>query len=235
VVWVGANDVLASVSDKVGNFFRFWKRLPVEPSLEWFCENIQSIATRLKCKTSARVALCSLPPIGEDLSSTHLFQIELNRRIEKYSSIIRDVALNERVSYVPVYEEIAAKIRALPGRAFTSFRFLPFYRDAFRVIILHKSLDEVSQMNGWNFHTDGVHLNSRAGYIVADLVQAFLDGSSVTRRPPWLLAGSLGSVSLLSSATMKALRLPFSVSTTSLRLAIDTFSCLARSLAHTSR
>jgi hypothetical protein len=30
-------------------------------------------------------------------------------------------------------------------------------------------------MNGWNFHTDGVHLNSRAGTIVADLVQAFLD------------------------------------------------------------
>jgi hypothetical protein len=88
---------------------------------------------------------------------------------------IRNVALNKRVGYVPVYEEIAAKIRALPGRAFTSFRFLPFYRDAFRVIILHKSPDEVSQMNGWNFHTDGVHLNSRAGTIVADLVQAFLD------------------------------------------------------------
>jgi hypothetical protein len=58
----------------------------------------------------------------------------------------------------------------------------------------------------------------------------FLSGSSVTRRPPWLLAGSLGSVSLLSGATMKTLRLPLSVSTTSLRLAIDTFSCLARSL-----
>jgi lysophospholipase L1-like esterase len=175
VVWVVANDVLASVSAKVGKFFRFWKRLPVEPSPEWFAESIQSIASRLKCGTSARVALCSLPPIGEDLSSANPFQIELNRRIEKYSSIIRDVALNERVGYVPIYEEMAAKIQALPGRAFTSFRFLPFYRDAFRVIILHKSPDEVSQMNGWNFHTDGVHLNSRGGAIVADLVQAFLD------------------------------------------------------------
>jgi hypothetical protein len=109
---------------------------------------------------------CRCGPVGNP---------SLNRRIEKYSSIIRDVALNERVGYVPVYEEIAAKIRALPGRAFTSFRFLPFYRDAFRVIILHKSPDEVSQMNGWNFHTDGVHLNSRVETIVADLVQAFRD------------------------------------------------------------
>ncbi len=119
---------------------------------------------------------CSLSPIGEDFVVREPgLVIELNRRIEEYSSIIRDVALNERVGYVPVYEEIAARIRALPGRAFASFRFLPFYRDAFRVIILHKSPDEVSQMNGWNFHTDGVHLNSRAGIIVADLIQAFLD------------------------------------------------------------
>jgi hypothetical protein len=67
--------------------------LPVEPSSEWFGENIQSIASRLKRETSARVALCSLPPIGEDLSSTEPFQVELNRGIEKYSSIIRDVAV----------------------------------------------------------------------------------------------------------------------------------------------
>ena len=58
----------------------------------------------------------------------------------------------------------------------------------------------------------------------------FPSGSSVTRRPPWLLAGSRGSVSLLSGATMKTLRLPLSVSTASLRSAIDTSSCLARSL-----
>jgi hypothetical protein len=30
-------------------------------------------------------------------------------------------------------------------------------------------------LNGWRFHTDGVHLNSRGGMIVADLVQEFID------------------------------------------------------------
>ena len=55
----------------------------------------------------------------------------------------------------------------------------------------------------------------------------FPSGSSVTRRPPWLLAGFRGSVSLLSSATMETLRLPLSVSKASLRSALDTSSCLA--------
>jgi hypothetical protein len=73
----------------------------------------------------------------------------------------------------------------------------------------------------------------RVNTLVADsgVHLVFPSGSSVTRRPPWLLAGSLGSVSRLSGATMRTLRLPLSVSTSSLRSAIDTSSCLARSLS----
>jgi hypothetical protein len=63
---------------------------------------------------------------------------------------------------------------ASPGCAFTAFRFLPFYRDAFRLLVLHRSLDKIAQKNDWRFHTDGVHLNSRGGKILADLVQEFI-------------------------------------------------------------
>lgn len=156
LIWVGANDVLALVSPKVRRFFRVAKHLPNEPSPEWFELNIKAIVHRLKAETSARVGLCSLPPIGEDPGSTDLFQGELNRRIEEYSARIQDVALKERVAYIPLHEAILAQIRASPGRAFTSFRFLPFYRDAFRGIVLRKSADEVAHMNGWRFHS-GIH------------------------------------------------------------------------------
>jgi hypothetical protein len=58
----------------------------------------------------------------------------------------------------------------------------------------------------------------------------FPGGSSVDRRPPSLLTGFRGPVSLLSGATMRTLRLPWSVSRASLRSAHNTPSCLARSL-----
>ena len=58
---------------------------------------------------------------------------------------------------------------------FSEFRFLPFYRDAFRTQVLRKSPDEVARMNGWVFHTEGVHLNSRGGLIIAQLVVTFLE------------------------------------------------------------
>ena len=175
VILVGGNDVLALVSDKARRFFRISKNLPTEPTPEWFRENIRTIARRLKAETSAAIALCSLSPIGEDPSSTHPFQSELNQRIKEYSTIVKEIARDESVHYIALYEAMFARIMESPGRAFTNFRFLPFYRDAFRVLALRKSPDEVAQLNGWRFHTDGVHLNSRGGMILADLVQEFLD------------------------------------------------------------
>jgi lysophospholipase L1-like esterase len=175
VIWVGGNDVLAMVSKKVRRYFRISKHLPNEPSPGWFRENLQTIVQRLKADTQATVALCSLPPIGEAPGSANPFQSEINRRIEEFSAIIREVAQEETVAYIPLYETMLAQILASPGRAFTSFQFLAFYRDAFRALVLHKSPDEIARINGWRFHTDGVHLNSRSGIIIADLVQGFID------------------------------------------------------------
>jgi len=175
VVLIGGNDVLALVSTKARRFFRLSKRLPRDPSPEWFCENLQALASRAKAETSAAIALCSLPPIGEDPMSTNPFQSELNRRIEEFSAIIRRIAQEEGADYIGLYEAMFAQVRKSPGRAFTEFGFLSFYRDAFRTLVLRKSPDEVARINGWSFHSDGVHLNSRGGLIVADLVQKFIE------------------------------------------------------------
>ena len=48
------------------------------------------------------------------------------------------------------------------------------YRDAFRLLVLHRSLDEIGEHYGWHFHSDGIHLNSHSGKILADLVQEFV-------------------------------------------------------------
>jgi lysophospholipase L1-like esterase len=175
LVLLGGNDVIALVSKKAGIFFSLFKHLPTKPSPEWFRENLGTIARRLKNESSARVALCSLSPIGEDPTPTDAVQAEFNRRIEEYSVIVQAVAREEGATYLPFYERVHEEIEASPGRAFTRFRFLPFYRDAFRIVALHKTPDEVARINGWRFHTDGVHLNSLGGMILADLAQEFID------------------------------------------------------------
>lgn len=175
VVLVGSNDVLAIVFDNARRFYLSTRELPRDPSLQWFEENLRAIVRRAQTETSASIGLCSLPPIGEDLSSTHPAQSALNRCMLESTAIIRAIAREQHTAYIPLHEAMTREIRLSPGLAFTRFRFLPFYRDAFRTVILRKSPDDVARMNGWRFHSDGIHLNSRGGRIVADLVQTFLE------------------------------------------------------------
>ena len=171
VVLIGGGDVLCTLSATRDRVFRIWKRLPQKHSLKWFDENIRQIVSRLKNETTARVALCSLPLAGEDPES------DVNRRAREYSMVIKQIANEENVSYIPFYERMCEQIVASPGRAFESnflSDFLSQSRAAFKILLLHKSLDEVGQQGGWQFHVDGAHLNSRSGKILADLVQEFV-------------------------------------------------------------
>ncbi len=139
VVLIGANDVLGLVSAKLRRFYRVAKRLPRDPSPEWFRANLHSIAQGIKKSTSADLALCSLAPIGEDLNSMNPFQRELNMQIRRFSTIIQEVTTDENIDYIGVYEAFVAQMKDSPRRAFSEFRFLTFYRDAFRTLVLRKT------------------------------------------------------------------------------------------------
>jgi len=51
---------------------------------------------------------------------------------------------------------------------------LPMYRDAFRSLILGWSPDKIGERNGWKFHSDGIHLNSRGAMILINLIDKYL-------------------------------------------------------------
>ena len=175
VVLIGSNDVLALVSAKVRRFFQLAKKLPRDPSPKWFRANLQAIVQELRKATAADLALCSLAPIGEDLDSVNTFQRRINLQIRRFNTFVQEVATEENIDYIGVYEAFIGQMKDSPRRTFSEFRFLPFYRDAFRTLLLRKSPDEVSRMNGWDFHTDGIHLNSRGGLIIADLIERFIE------------------------------------------------------------
>lgn len=176
VVLIGANDALTMVFANARRVLAGWmKRLPKEPSVEWFRECLHAIVDRLKRESTAQIALSSLGPIGEDPGSSNPVQRMLNERIAELSGIIRETATSNQLAYIPFFETLHDQILATPGRALTEFRFLPIYLDTFRFYVLRRSSDEIAQANGWRFHVDGVHLNRRGGMILANLVQEFLD------------------------------------------------------------
>lgn len=175
VVLIGGNDVLARASVKARHFYRIFKGISEEPSAEFYRQNMAFLVRRLKLSTDAEIALCSLTPIGENLQSEKPFQQKLNRYVAEYSAIVREIASQDELQYLPVFERMCDEIALFPGHAFDSFRFLPMYRDAFRALILGEGPDEIAAKNGWRIHTDGVHLNHIGGQILAKLVQEFVE------------------------------------------------------------
>jgi len=184
IVLLGANDVLASVFPRVERFLGGWKRLPRKPSPEWYRENMLAIVRTLAKGAPVRIALSSIQPIGEDPTDAHPIQSEINRCVAEHNAILREVASAESVTYLPFYERMQEMVVASPGQAFTRFDFLPFYRDVLRQYVLRWSNDEIGVRNGWKLHRDGIHLNSRSGRLLADLVDEFLRAGPRARTVP---------------------------------------------------
>jgi lysophospholipase L1-like esterase len=189
IILIGTNDVLASVFPNFRRFSRALKRVPEEPSPARFKDNLELITHRLQQATRATIALSSVAPVGEALRSDDSVQSRLNDLIVAYNGTIGDVARSSGTYYIPFYECFSDQLaRSTIAKPFTRFSFAAFYRDyLFREMILRRSFDQISQSNGWEFHIDGIHLNTKGGRILTEVVQQFLDSPSRSA------AGGLGS------------------------------------------
>ena len=143
-------------------------KLPQEPDEAWFSSNLLKIISELQEKTSAKIALCSLPPCGED-QINHAFLMS-----SKYSNIIADIAKQTGVFYLPVHEKMLSYLRANPStpkypyeHRLIELTFLQFY-------LLGISFDNISKRNGFSLLIDHVHLNTSGAKIIADLVEKFI-------------------------------------------------------------
>jgi lysophospholipase L1-like esterase len=173
-ILIGTNDVNAVLSERNRLRYLNFNHLPTDPTLEWYEENMRAIVARLKNETAAKISLLSLAVIGEDLDH------EANVQVRRYNEAIRRVANDEKLDYLPLFEQMVAYLHdheadlaSLPPQL--------AYKDGFtnvgNAIGLHNSglsWDEVSHRNGLLVTTDCLHLNSVGGGMVADLIESWL-------------------------------------------------------------
>ena len=174
-ILIGTNDANASLSE--ANSQRAVKnmKLPRKPTAEWFRENLIGICSQLKSKTGAKIALISLPPIGEDLRHAAY------TRTASYSTIIRDVASREGIAYLPLHEAITDYLKEQKHRPKLTYDGewkSVMYKSIFLHIIFGRSFDKISSYNGFLIVTDFLHLNSRGAEMVANLIEGFVLGKT---------------------------------------------------------
>jgi len=145
--------------------------LPDKPNEEFFRKNVKKLISQLKKRTNAKIAILSLPPIGEDIN--HIAY----QRTKEYSGIILDVAQENNVDYLPLHEKITEYLLAEDHHPRLS------YDNGFRIImikgilshfLLGTSFDKIATNNGFLIVTDFLHLNHRGSKMVADLIKNWI-------------------------------------------------------------
>jgi lysophospholipase L1-like esterase len=168
-VLIGTNNVRYSLDSKDAEGLRRRWKLTELPSLASYREDLRTIARRLR-EAGARVALLSLPVIGEVLDS------EPVRRVTEYSEVVRDVAAEQQVEYLPLRERMVAFLEehpAVPATLFRPGRALVLTA-AMQHFLLLRSFDAISRSRGLQLTTDTIHLNQRGAGMIAELVGAWV-------------------------------------------------------------
>ncbi len=170
-VFIGTNDAHGALTTEQGEKEVKEMKLPQMPTEGWYRENLTRIVGGLKASTHAKIALLSIPPIGEDPTDPAFMQAE------HYGSIIRDVAEKEQVSYLGLFEMMAAYLKDHPHAAppYTRGNFeRAMYSGIARHYLLCVPLADVSRKNGFLLETDYLHLNETGARMVAGLIEGFV-------------------------------------------------------------
>lgn len=153
VVMIGTNDLLGGAGP------------------ERYRERLGAIVEVLRTGSRARIALASLPPFGEDPDSPS------NQRVRAFNAVVAELARGVGADYLPVHERMVEVLRERgTGAPAFGYRVGLAFRSAVRHLLLRHSWDGIARGRGLHLLVDHLHLNDRAGAIVADLVAGHLAG-----------------------------------------------------------
>jgi lysophospholipase L1-like esterase len=169
-ILIGTNDAAASLSPGNQKRYRQDMDLPRLPDRGWYRENLRLLIQKFKTGTRARIAVFSLPPIGEERESAAY------KRAQEYSTIVKEVALSEKITYLPLNErmdEIIAK-RGMKNTPVYNENMYLMYKGIVQHYLLRMSYDEISSSNNFLLITDTLHLNCVGAALMADMVENFV-------------------------------------------------------------
>ncbi len=171
-ILIGTNDVNATMSAAMQKRYQKLKRINTNTLADFdgFKQNLKQIVSILKTKTTAKIALMSLPIMGEDLLH------EANLRADKYSHFIKELAEQEQLDYLPIREQQKAYLEANPSNSKHKFEetYQLITMSVIKNSILGWSWDKITTHHGFKLTPDNLHQNSISGGMIRDLVKSFL-------------------------------------------------------------
>jgi lysophospholipase L1-like esterase len=172
-VLIGTNDANATMSKDIMRGYIRNMKLPREPSSEWYRRSLISIVEGLKVKTTAKIALLSIPTIGENTSDPAFM------RSSEYSTVVKEVAEETDATYLPLHEEMREYLHKTYGNV--KYPYEKYKIGIIKAIIsrylFRRSWDDIARGSGFTLHVDYLHLNTAGAQMVADLISDFIQST----------------------------------------------------------
>ncbi len=172
VLLIGSNDVMAAErQDRAASYIR-QNRLPRTPDLPWSIGELRALVPRVRAAVP-RVALCTLPPLGDDPRHP------ICDLVEQYNAVVRELA----VEYDCVLLDIHAALTPLLSPQETPYEGSPAYVGSVigKVILAHyllgRSWGSIAEAAGYGATVEGIHLTEVAAHRVAELVAGFVESA----------------------------------------------------------
>ena len=172
ILMIGTNDALGSFDKDSGLRYKKNNNLPEAPSLEKYKEQLPKLIDKIAIQS--KVAICTLPPIGENIDS------EVNKHVSKFNDYIELVVKQKKMRLLPVSDSLWSDInsRTYPLKSDYNSKATPILRrimgGIFHHYLLKKSWNDISRAKGQWILFDQIHLNERGAKIIFNLATNFI-------------------------------------------------------------
>ncbi|MDG2402195.1 MAG: SGNH/GDSL hydrolase family protein [Amylibacter sp.] len=175
ILMIGTNDALGSFNIDSGLRYKNNYNLPDVPSFEKYREHLLEIIDRIGL--SPKIALCTLPPIGEKKDSL------INQHVKKFNDYIEVVADEKNLNLLPVSDSLWLDInsRTYPLKSDYNPKEIAIIRricsGLFHHYLFKMSWNDIAKSKGQWVLFDQIHLNERGAKIVFHVIKKFVSKS----------------------------------------------------------
>lgn len=170
-ILIGTNDAIGSQPVKlIQDYYIQTKNLPKVPSIEWFEEQIEIFVKEIKEKTSAKIAITTLPWLGEQEDAS------IMNVIKSYNKIIKAIAIKYDLFILDLFSKFKEQIDSNDSIPYTTseLRRLRGLRAVVLYYIFGWSWTKIGEKYKLQLLCDHIHLNEKGGFLMQTLVKEFL-------------------------------------------------------------
>jgi lysophospholipase L1-like esterase len=162
VVLVGLNDIGTAYGElAIRPYYRAVKRVGVAITPRRFARLYRRLIASLRACTGARLALCTLTTLGERPDDP------IQATIDAYSTIVRALALQERLPLIDIRAAFRSAIAAEPRDGPTYHIWTPML-DWGRIRWRGRTYADIGAQRGYRLLCDGAHLSGAGAALIAE-------------------------------------------------------------------